>query len=90
MKLDKIKMPNKKKSMMDEYTVMELESEPGESDDNAGDSAGEFKGESEGEVGEEPEMESEPEMGNEQLAGVSDEDLLAELKKRGLSSKLRG
>lgn len=92
MKLDKMKMPapKRKKPMMDEFSVMELESEgPEESDDGSDVDATEFFGEAEGETGEEPESESvEPEMGNPELESVSDDDLMAEIKRRGLSARM--
>lgn len=89
MKLDKMKMPasKRKKPMMDEFSVMELESEGGEPDDGSDADATEFMGEAEGETGEEPES-AEPEMGNPELESVSDDDLLAELQRRGLSAQL--
>lgn len=78
-KLDKMSMP-KKKSPLDDVAVMELEMEPGSESDAEGDSgdesdmSNELAGESEGET-------------DGPLADASDEDLLAEVRKRGLSEK---
>lgn len=76
-KLDKMSMP-KRKSPLDDVAVMELEMEPESESDEAGadesDMSNELAGETEGET-------------DGALADASDEDLLAELRKRGLSDK---
>lgn len=73
-KLSKLKMPKR-----EEISMEELDMGP------APELAGEAEGEGEGEMGMEPEMpEQEPGM----LADVSDDDLLAEVKKRGLMGQL--
>lgn len=78
MKLKKLKMPPKAEISTDELDMGPM-----------GDMEGEMAGESEGEVGEAPEA---PEAAPEEsmLADVSDDELLAELKKRGLMGKLEG
>lgn len=76
-KLSKMSMPSKKKPL-DDVAVMELELEPmdEESEDSSdeSDTSNEHAGESEGES-------------DGPLADASDEDLLAEVRKRGLSEK---
>lgn len=77
-KLSKMEMPSKKKPL-DDVTIMELEMEPMEDEDmpeGDSDMANELEGESEGET-------------DGPLADASDEDLLAEMRKRGLSEKAR-
>lgn len=72
MKLKKLKMPPKAEISTDELDMGPM-----------GDMEGEMAGEGEGEMGEAPEA---PEAAPEEsmLADVSDDDLLAEIKKRGL------
>lgn len=82
-KLDKMSMP-KRKSPLDDVAVMELEMEPKSEDDSEGpsdeegadeaDMSNELAGESEGET-------------DGPLGDASDEDLLAEVRKRGLTAK---
>lgn len=75
-KLDKMSMPGKK-SPLDDVAVMELEMDPGaESDEDSSeaDMSNELAGEGEGET-------------DGALADASDDDLLAEVRKRGLSAK---
>lgn len=76
-KLDKMSMPSKKKPL-DDVTVMELEMDPADAeadmDSEEADMSNELAGESEGET-------------DGPLADASDEDLLAEVRKRGLSEK---
>ena len=74
MKLKKLKMPPKAEISADELDMGPM-----------GDMEGEMAGETEGETGEAPEAPA-PDM----LADVSDDELLAELKKRGLMGKLEG
>lgn len=75
MKLKKLKMPAKAEISTAELDVGEMP--------EGGEMAEESMGESEGEMGEEPEA-----SGMNMLADVSDDELLAELKKRGLSGQL--
>lgn len=74
MKLKKLKMPPKAEINTDELDMGPM-----------GDMEGEMAGEKEGEMGESPEVPS-----SDMLADVSDDELLAELKKRGLMGKLEG
>lgn len=78
MKLKKLKMPPKAEISTDELDMGPM-----------GDMEGEMAGEGEGEMGEAPEA-PEAAPGGDMLADVSDDDLLAELKKRGLMGKLEG
>ena len=79
-KLDKMSMPSKKKPL-DDVTIMELEMEP--SDEGAeSDADMDLENEMAGEADAELNSEAEPSA----LAVVSDEDLLAEMRKRGLSA----
>jgi hypothetical protein len=82
MKLGKLKMPSKKagEEMSDKLFSAEAADEAGAD----ADFANELVGESEGEDADAPELD---EMGAE-MESISDEDLLAEIKRRGLSSKL--
>lgn len=73
-KLKKLSMPKREEMDMSE---LELEMEPSE---GGGDMAGESEGEGEEKMPGKKGMDS--------LASVSDEDLMAELKKRGLMSQL--
>lgn len=76
-KLDKLKMPEKKPMMTEESG-----SEP----DNMGSVEGDDMGEEEG-----PNDATMDEAGTtEDLTQISDDDLMAEMKKRGLMSKLMG
>lgn len=79
-KLSKMSMPSKKKPL-DDMLVMELEMEPADESDMDMDSeeadvSNELDGEAEGET-------------DGPLADASDEDLLAEMRKRGLSEKAK-
>lgn len=79
MKLKKLKMPAKQ-----EISTAELDM--GEEMPAGSEMADELAGESEGEVGGEPEEAPSMDM----LADVSDDDLMAEVKKRGLMGQLEG
>lgn len=70
-KLSKMSMPSKK-NPLDDVAVMELEMEPSDSEES--DTSNEQEGEAEGEI-------------DGLLAEASDEELLAEVRKRGLSDK---
>jgi len=77
-KLSKMNMPAKKKPL-DDVTVMELEMEPADEGEETpaemdADLSNELAGEAEGET-------------DGALADASDEDLLAEVRKRGLTAK---
>lgn len=76
MKLKKLKMPAKAEISTAELDMGEMPEGP--------EMAGEMEGESEGETGEAPEEAPAPDM----LADISDDDLLAEVKKRGLMAQL--
>jgi hypothetical protein len=80
-KLDAMQMPQKKEGL-----AFELELGPDENESPEGDMSSEMAGEAEGESGDEPRMEEES-AGSEALAEVSDDDLMAELRKRGLMAK---
>lgn len=82
MKLGKLKMPSKKAGEDLSSRLFAEEGADGEESD--ADFANELVGESEGEDADAPELD---EMGAE-MEAISDEDLLAEIKRRGLSSKL--
>lgn len=82
MKLGKLKMPSKKAGEDLSSRLFAEEDAAGEESD--ADFANELAGESEGEDADAPELD---EMGAE-MEAISDEDLLAEIKRRGLSSKL--
>lgn len=73
-KLNKMSMPGKRKPL-DDAAVLELEMEPSSEDSSEGDS------------GESSEEESSHEGEKSPLADVSDDELLAEIRKRGLSAK---
>ena len=79
-KLDKMSMPKRPK--MDDAMIMELEMEPAEGDEmepsEDSDMSNELAGESDAEGGDDMEMGP--------LADVSDDDLIAEMRKRGLSA----
>lgn len=84
MKLGKLKMPSKKAG---EDLSSKLFAEEAAEGDEAGadaDFANELMGESEGEDAEAPELDD---MGAE-MESISDEDLLAEIKRRGLMDKV--
>lgn len=83
-KLSKMSMP-KKKSPLDDVSVMELELEPGADADMADKGPG-GEGPSEDDMANELAGEGEGETDGP-LADASDEDLLAEVRKRGLSEK---
>lgn len=87
MKLDKLKMPEKKSSKMFSPKGLVNQNDPSDDELNEGD-MGEEGSPSE-EANESPEEESK-EGPNDQLESVSDDDLMAEIKKRGLMSKLQG
>lgn len=84
--------PMKKKSKLDAMSMpgkpspgIEIELEMGPEEDESGDMSSELAGESEGETGDEPRMEDSE--GAAALQAVTDEDLMAELRKRGLMAK---
>jgi hypothetical protein len=80
-KLGKMQMPAKKKPE-DQWSMMELE-EPAPDAESDSEDAGEMTGESEGETGREPSPEGEAPS----LDAASDDELMAELRKRGLSGR---
>jgi len=84
-KLDKLMMPKRKKPE-DSMSVMELEleAEPEEDSDLANEMEGEAEAESDG-----SEMSSES-LDEGPLTDASDDELMAELKRRGLQGKLAG
>lgn len=77
-KLDKMAMPSKKKPM-DDAMLLELEMEPA-GDEASDDMANEMEGEADAESDAEMPPEDNP------LADISDDDLMAEMKRRGLSA----
>lgn len=77
-KLKKLQMPKR-----EEMDMSELELDMEAPEEAEGDMASEMAGESEGEESPMP-----GKKGMDKLAAVSDEDLLAELKKRGLMGQL--
>lgn len=82
-KLDKMSMPSKKKPL-DSVAVMELELDPGPDADMADDGPG-GQGPSEEDMANELDGEGDGETDGP-LADASDDDLLAEVRKRGLSA----
>lgn len=80
MKLGKMKMPSK----AEKYDIMGLD----ESADASGENELASESEAEGDADMSPEKGGPESKQSEMLAGVSDDELLAELKKRGLESKL--
>lgn len=76
MKLKKLKMPAKAEISTAELDMEEMPEGPK--------MAGEMEGEGEGEMGESPEAAP----GSDMLADFSDDELMAEIKKRGLMGKM--
>lgn len=86
MKLDKLKMPEKKGNKLFSPKGLVNQNDPSEDQLNEGD-MGEEEGSPSEEASESPEEEAQ-EAPNAELEHVSDDDLLSEIKKRGLMDKL--
>ena len=90
--LSKLMMPSSKKmkrpgqEMSEKYAAEEAEDEMSE-EEGSEDMASEMEGEAEGESEEMSDMLEEPAAAD--LEALSDDELLAELKRRGLSAKLK-